>query len=201
MSVNVLSTVMIISFIIVLALLLILLAIHSIVLIQQQSSLCRVSYKLSMCLTMRSLPDSHRHHYLLPSLPLPPSIQRPSQSLPLYLEFLQHHLLMGASHIFLAANHAWGGAIMNKMQRILRSFIEDGSVSITSYADDGVDYLYSTRGMSFERDNLKIFQVLSKPQLNGNTAFFTLKLPLRTMHSTLCIHLLCTKTIPKCAVL
>ena len=69
MSVNVLSTVMIISFIIVLALLLILLAIHSIVLIQQQSSLCRVSYKLSMCLTMRSLPDSHRHHYLLPSLP------------------------------------------------------------------------------------------------------------------------------------
>ena len=190
---------MIISFIIVLALLFILLAIHCIVLIQQQSSRCRVSYKPSMCLAIRSLPESHRRHSLLPSLH--PFIQRPSQSLPLYLEFLQHHLLMGASHIFLAANYAWGGAIMNKMQRILRSFIEDGSVSITSYADDGVDYLYSTRGMSFERDNLKIFQVLSKSQLNGNTAFLTLKLPLRTLYVTLYIHLLCIKTTLKCAVL
>ena len=81
------------------------------------------------------------------------------QSLPLYLEFLQHHLLMGASHIFLTAPFAWGGAMMTNIQRILRSFIEDGSVSITSHADKGVDYLYSTRGMSFDRDNLKLFQV------------------------------------------
>ena len=66
---------------------------------------------------------------------------------------------MGASHIFLTAPFAWGGAIMTNIQRILRSFIEDGSVSITSHADDGVDYLYSTRGMSFDRDNLKLFQV------------------------------------------
>ena len=72
MSINVLSTVMIISFIIVLALLFILLAIHCIVLIQQQSSLCRVSYKPSMCPTIRSLPDSHRRHSLLPSLPPSP---------------------------------------------------------------------------------------------------------------------------------
>ena len=74
MRVNVLSTVMIISFIIVLALLFILLAIHCIVLIQQQSSLCRVSYKPSMCLAIRSLPDAHRRHSLLLSIPLPPSI-------------------------------------------------------------------------------------------------------------------------------
>ena len=66
---------------------------------------------------------------------------------------------MGASHIFLTAPFAWGGAIMANIQRILRSFIEDGSVSITSHADEGVDYLYSTRGMSFDRDNLKLFQV------------------------------------------
>ena len=68
---------------------------------------------------------------------------------------------MGASHIFLTAPFVWGGAMMTNMQRILRSFIEDGSVSITSHADDGVDYLYSTRGMSFDRDNLKLFQVTS----------------------------------------
>ena len=68
---------------------------------------------------------------------------------------------MGASHIFLSAPFAWGGSIMTNIQRILRSFIEDGSVSITSHADDGVDYLYSARGMSFDRDNLKLFQVHS----------------------------------------
>ena len=68
---------------------------------------------------------------------------------------------MGASHIFLTAPFVWGGAMMTNMQRILRSFIEDGSVSITSHVDDGVDYLYSTRGMSFDRDSLNLFQVNS----------------------------------------
>jgi hypothetical protein len=66
---------------------------------------------------------------------------------------------MGASHIFLTAPFAWGGPIMRKFLRIFRSFIEDGSVSITSHADDGLDFLYSVRGMSMMRDNLKLFQV------------------------------------------
>ena len=91
-----------------------------------------------------------------------PSSRQPllPQNLPLYLEFIQHHLLMGASHIFITAAFAWGGNIMKSLQRVLRSFIEDGSVSMTSHADDALDFLYSVRGLSFYRDNLKVFQVV-----------------------------------------
>lgn len=67
---------------------------------------------------------------------------------------------MGASHIFITAAFAWGGNIMKSLQRVLRSFIEDGSVSMTSHADDALDFLYSVRGLSFHRDNLKVFQVV-----------------------------------------
>ena len=49
---------------------------------------------------------------------------------------------------------------MKSLQRVLRSFIEDGSVSMTSHADDALDFLYSVRGLSFYRDNLKVFQVV-----------------------------------------
>jgi hypothetical protein len=48
---------------------------------------------------------------------------------------------------------------MTSMQRILRPFIEDGSVSINSHSDDDVDFLYSVRGADVSRDNMKIFQV------------------------------------------
>jgi hypothetical protein len=81
------------------------------------------------------------------------------QNLPAYLEFIQHHLLMGASHIFLTSPFVWGGKIMTSMQRILRPFIEDGSVSINSHSDDELDFLYSVRGADFSRDNMKILQV------------------------------------------
>jgi hypothetical protein len=66
---------------------------------------------------------------------------------------------MGASHIFITAAFAWGGKLMTSLQRVLRSFIEDGSISITSHADDGVDFLYSIRGLGFHRDNMKTMQV------------------------------------------
>ena len=69
---------------------------------------------------------------------------------------------MGASHIFITAALAWGGTHMKSLQRVLRSFIEDGSVSITSHADDDIDFLYSIRGLGFHRDNLKIMQVLHR---------------------------------------
>ena len=51
---------------------------------------------------------------------------------------------------------------MTSLQRVLRSFIEDGSISITSHADDGVDFLYSVRGLGLHRDNMKTMQVLHK---------------------------------------
>ena len=84
-----------------------------------------------------------------------------TQSLSIYLEFIQHHLLLGVSHIFLSAPFSWNGTIMNQLQRILRSFIEEGTVSITSHSDDDIDYLYSVRGLSFHRDVIKVLQVHS----------------------------------------
>ena len=101
----------------------------------------------------------------VPSLPVPPSLAPVScprplpQHINIYLEFIQHHLLMGVSHIFLTAPFGWGGVPMIRLQRVLRSFILDGSVSLTSHADDSIDSLYSTQGLSWGRDTAKIFQV------------------------------------------
>ena len=82
-----------------------------------------------------------------------------NQHIAVYLEFIQHHLLMGVKHIFLTAPFGWGGKIMTSFLRILRSFIEDGSVSMTSHSDDNLDYLYSTSGLSWYRDSAKVNQV------------------------------------------
>ena len=126
----------------------------------RRSSNLRSAHSCLKCFYQHTVLQSHQSNLFCPILIHPRILSEPTpQSLPLYLEFLQHHLLMGASHIFLSAPFPWGGSIMTNIQRILRSFIEDGSVSITSHADDGIDYLYSTRGMSFDRDNLKLFQV------------------------------------------
>ena len=81
------------------------------------------------------------------------------QHLAVYLEFIQHHLLLGASHIFITAAFTWGGRLMTSLLRMLRTFIEDGSVSMTSHIDDDMDFIYSLRGITLERDVLKNLQV------------------------------------------
>jgi hypothetical protein len=50
---------------------------------------------------------------------------------------------MGVSHIFITVAFAWGGDpfawggdVMNQLLRIFRTYIEDGSVTITSHTDD-----------------------------------------------------------------
>jgi hypothetical protein len=66
---------------------------------------------------------------------------------------------MGASHIHLAAPFGWDSPTMNLYLRVFRSFIEDGSASMTSQADDKLDFVYSTAGISWSRDTANIFQV------------------------------------------
>jgi hypothetical protein len=51
--------------------------------------------------------------------------------------------------------------MMTMFLRLMRSFIEEGSVSVTSQAEDNIDFLYSTRGFSWNRDTSKVFQVKS----------------------------------------
>lgn len=48
---------------------------------------------------------------------------------------------------------------MTSLLRIFKPFIEEGSVSMTSHSDENLDYLYSTLGLSWMRDNSKTYQV------------------------------------------
>ena len=66
----------------------------------------------------------------------------------LYIEFVQHHLLLGAGHIFLAVSFGWRSLHMGHLTQALRVYIEEGLVTVVSKAGDGVDGLGSVLGMS-----------------------------------------------------
>ena len=67
------------------------------------------SYPLFPTLTPTPLPS------LLPlsGMESPPS----RKYLPVYLEFIQHHLLLGVTHMFLSSPFAWGGNMMTSLLR------------------------------------------------------------------------------------
>lgn len=78
--------------------------------------------------------------------------------LPLYMEFLEHHFQLGVKHIFLAATYTWGGENMKNLLGTVRSYIEDGMVSVVSNAV-GVgasDCTYSFNGIALARDTVKV---------------------------------------------
>ena len=67
----------------------------------------------------------------------------PSKSnLPSFLEFIQHHLLLGVDHIFTGLVMGWDSKHMKTAKNILSSFIDDRLLSITSQSGDGVDGCY-----------------------------------------------------------
>lgn len=78
---------------------------------------------------------------------------------PYYLEFIQHHLLMGVSHIFLGVAFAWQSSNMRRLLELLGSFIEEGRLTVQSHSGDGLDFVFSLAGISIERDNLKNYHV------------------------------------------
>ena len=47
-------------------------------------------------------------------------------TLPLMIEFISHHLLIGASHISLPVPYAWNSPSMNRISEIFQSFIKEG---------------------------------------------------------------------------
>ena len=67
-----------------------------------------------------------------------PGIESPisKQSLALYLEFFQHHFNMGVQHMHIAATYTWGSANMNFLMEAVRTYIDDGLMSVTSTAGD-----------------------------------------------------------------
>lgn len=58
---------------------------------------------------------------------VPSSDQIPSKNnLPLFLEFVSHHLLIGVSHIHLPVTFAWNSVHMNRYIDIFQSYIQEG---------------------------------------------------------------------------
>jgi hypothetical protein len=49
------------------------------------------------------------------------------EKLPLFVEFISHHLLIGASHISLPVPFPWNSPSMNRITEILQSYIQEGT--------------------------------------------------------------------------
>ena len=61
-------------------------------------------------------------------------------TLPPLLEFLQHHLLLGVDHIFMSFRPRGDDEIT--LRKYLDSFISEGSVTVNTMTDYGLDGLY-----------------------------------------------------------
>jgi len=67
---------------------------------------------------------------------------------------------MGVQHFFLTAFFTWNSEHMQRLLRVFKSYIDDDLISMTSHSTtDDTDFSYSMRGMSWNRDTVKIFQV------------------------------------------
>jgi hypothetical protein len=95
-----------------------------------------------------------RIYMCVPGVESPPS----KKSLPLLLEFVAHHLLLGVDHMFLALSFDWHSPHMLTLKRMLQSKIDSSHVSIASSCSDGIDMAVSTSGILWGRDNVKTFQ-------------------------------------------
>ena len=61
---------------------------------------------------------------------IPFSSREPTRStLPMYLEFVSHHLLLGASHINLPLPFGWNSKAMNSFTEIFQSYIDEGMLA------------------------------------------------------------------------
>lgn len=65
---------------------------------------------------------------------LPSSNVYPSKNLlPVFLEFISHHLLVGASHIHLPVQFGWNSIYMQEYLTIFKSYIDEGEGDIIAY--------------------------------------------------------------------
>lgn len=64
---------------------------------------------------------------------IPGSQRKPSkEDLPLVLEYVSHHLLIGASHITLPVSLPWGSPDMNRYIDVLQTYIQEGDSCLES---------------------------------------------------------------------
>ena len=63
-------------------------------------------------------------------------------ALPLFLEFFQHHFLLGVDHIFTGILLGWKSRHMKTILNIFGSYIDEELLTVTSHAGDGLDGVY-----------------------------------------------------------
>lgn len=63
-------------------------------------------------------------------------------TLPIFLEWIQYHLLLGVSHIFTAATFGWDSHYMATILNTVGSFIDDGTLTLASHSGDNVNEAY-----------------------------------------------------------
>jgi hypothetical protein len=62
---------------------------------------------------------------------VPCSSQEPVRAiLPMYLEFISHHLLLGAAHIHIPVPFSWNSRQMNHFTELFQSYILEGNISL-----------------------------------------------------------------------
>lgn len=81
------------------------------------------------------------------------------KELPNFLEFISHHIQIGASHIYLPLAVGKSSLPMKSALRILRSYIAEGKVSVVSTSEDEVDLVPSFSGMSWPILGIKLLHI------------------------------------------
>lgn len=76
-----------------------------------------------------------------------------------YLEFIQHHILIGTTHIFLSVPYSWNSPSMNHLIQTFKPFIQNKQLTIMSESGDNINLWGSTLGIKWTRLAIRNLQI------------------------------------------
>jgi hypothetical protein len=79
-------------------------------------------------------------------------------ALPMLLEFVSHHHLLGVDHIYLPVTLGWNSPLMTNFVGVFKSYIDEGILTVLSQAGDNMDMTPSIFGLTWHRYQLKTMQ-------------------------------------------
>lgn len=109
---------------------------------------------LDAWVTSRSLTSRPSVHLCMPGTRLLPT----RKHLPIFIEFVSHHLLIGFDHVYFPVPYSWDSIRMRILLTIFKSYIDEGKVTIVTQAGDNIDLMVSTHGLEWTRLSAKVFQ-------------------------------------------
>ncbi len=99
---------------------------------------------------------------------IPPS----KSTIAYYIEHVQHMVSLGVKHIFLPVQFKWKSMHMIRLIKALRSFINEGLVTITSMSIDGVNFQSAFAGATWNHSAANTIHTLMRAySLKGVTQF------------------------------